>query len=374
MYASLVLSAALVAPAAPLPRDASPDNAGPAPRVLALRADAAGAVRITGSIPVRVTVTQTHFVIETVIVNGQQVQQQVQKQVEQDITTSQYMNKALAEFDGKFTTADGTPLTVEEATARVKNGATVLASADGKPIARSWLRAVGSDTVVMVADGLSHVQPQAGGGTLPTTPAPRLAMLGTDAAGKLTAACTSNPITANNGIYYDDIAFEGRAFRGGRMMRNIDYNGDYYPQQVGAKVVLKPLADVKFDAYDLTGKLVPRGEALKRLAAGGMVLVAGDARLPDEAYLKAFREDVLVLVGSELVLPVAPIDQTKKNEPAKDGKPMAVPAAPLPAPPALIRPAVQIKLAPAAGAVPAPQVAAPPVKVEVKIEKPAEKP
>ena len=77
--------------------------------------------------------------------------------------------------------ADGTPLTVEEATSRVKNGATVLASSDGKPIAKAWLRAVGSDTVVMVAEGLSHAQPQWGGGALPTRRSPRTSSSGSHA-------------------------------------------------------------------------------------------------------------------------------------------------------------------------------------------------
>ena len=225
MYASLVLSAALIAPAAPLPRDAAPNTTGPAPRVLALKADAGGAVRVTGTIPVRVTVTQTHFVIENVVVNGQQVQQQVQKQVEQDITTSQYMNKALSEFNGTFATADGAPLTVEEATARVKNGATVLASADGKPVAKTWLRAVGGDTVVMIADGLSHVQPQSGGGVLPTTPAPRLAMLGTDDTGKVAVFTGSRDWQSTGGTAYTaiDYAAIAKTAGGSRLDRNPMY-------------------------------------------------------------------------------------------------------------------------------------------------------
>ena len=39
-----------------------PSTTGPAPRVLALKADSSGAVRITGNNPVKVTVTNTHFV------------------------------------------------------------------------------------------------------------------------------------------------------------------------------------------------------------------------------------------------------------------------------------------------------------------------
>ena len=67
MYPSLGLSAALVVPAAPVPRDTAPNTSGPAPRVIALKADATGTVRIVGSIPTKITVTNTHFVIENVV-------------------------------------------------------------------------------------------------------------------------------------------------------------------------------------------------------------------------------------------------------------------------------------------------------------------
>ncbi len=355
MYPSLVLSAALVAPAAPVPRDTAPDTPGPAPRVLAPKADANGAVRVIGSIPTKVTVTQTHFVLENVVENGQQVQRQVQKQVEQDIVTSQYFNKTLAEFNGKFATADGTPLTADEATARVKAGAPLLASADGKPVARSWLRAAAPNTVVMIAEGLSHAQPQWGVGTMvASTPAPRLVMLGTDASGKLMAPCTSQPVSVNTAVYYDE-AWEGGGLGGGRrVIRGFD-GGYYGPVPSDAKVVYKPLAEVKFDAYDASGKLVSTAEVMKRLAAGGLVLVAGDNRLPDEAYLKGFREDVLVLIGADLVLPVQPVDQTRKKDAKADAKAQPVPAAlPVaPAPPVLVKP-VAIKIGGAVRPAPAP--------------------
>ena len=75
-----------------------------------------------------------------------------------------------------------------------------------------------------------------------------------------------------------------------------------------------------------------------------MVLVAGDARMPDQAYLKGFREDVLVLIGAELVLPTSPLDQTKKKAKPDEAKAAPVPRpVPLPAlqpPPVLVRPAV----------------------------------
>src|SRR5688572_29886911 len=122
MYPSLLLSAALIAPAAPLPRDAAPTQTGPAPLVLSLKADSAGAVRIVGNVPTKVTVTNTYVTLEQVVVDGKPVQRQVQKQVDQDIVTQQYFNKTLADCKGTFATADGKPLTVNEATNRVKAG------------------------------------------------------------------------------------------------------------------------------------------------------------------------------------------------------------------------------------------------------------
>ncbi|AWM39656.1 hypothetical protein GobsT_19950 [Gemmata obscuriglobus] len=303
MYPSLVLSAALVAPAAPLPRDTVPNVTGPAPRVLALKADGSGSVRVTALLYVKQTVTATQFIVEG--------NKQVQKQIEYDTITTQYLNKVLADFDGKFTTADGRQLTANEATARVKAGATVLASADGQPISKAWLQSAHPDTVVMVADGLKHAQIQWGSEPYPNTPPPQLAMLSAQNKGGVIAQVTTQ---ATGQTYYDNIQFEGRVNRRGIAQWAGD--GIYYPgnSTSDAKVVSKPLAEVKFEAYDLNGKLVSRNETLKRLAAGGMVLVAGDNRMPDAAYLKGFREDILVLVGSELVLPIPPLDQTKKKQ------------------------------------------------------------
>jgi hypothetical protein len=371
MTPTLLLSAALVAPAAPIPVGAPAGAPGPAPRVFALKADASGTVRLAATTATKVTVMTTQAVVEQVVVNGQAQQQVVQKQVEQDVVSSTYLNKTLAEFGAKFATAGGAPLSLEEATARLKGGATLLASADGKPVGAQWLAAVSPDTVVMVGEGLEKAQQQWGGGVLPTTPGPRLALIGTDDSGKPIAQCTDSPMNPNGYIYYgDDVVFEAKRAWGGR--GGIYYGGQ--PQYEG-KVVNKPLADVPFEAYDRTGKLVPRATALKRLAAGGMVVVAGSSTLPDENYLKAFKDDVMVLVGAELVLPVKPIDQTKQRDPNKKDQPAVqppIPVRPLPgirlgAQPA-IAPAVikRVQIAPAVEAVPAQKEEAKPAKDEKK--------
>ena len=110
MYSSLLLSAVLIAPAAPIPRDTTPNTIGPAPRVLLLKANANGAVRVIGTIPVKQTVTTNQIVMEG--------NKQVQKEIEYDTISHQYFDKTLADFNGKFATADGKPLTCDEAIAR----------------------------------------------------------------------------------------------------------------------------------------------------------------------------------------------------------------------------------------------------------------
>ncbi len=315
MCPSLLLSAALMTPAAPLPPDAVTGNTGLAPRLLALKADTAGNVRIIGYNQVKMTITNTYFVIEN--------NKQVQKQVEQDIVTSQYFTKTLAEWGGKFATVAGEPLTLSEVISRVKGGATVLASADGKPVGKAWLRAAAPDTIVMVAEGFGHAQLQWGNNVLPSTPSPQLTLMGTDDAGKVVAPCVSTTNASSSAVNYDNVQFGARiAFRGGK-------RAYYGSQPTDTKIVYKPLAQVKFDAYDRNGKIIPRSEALERLAAGGLVLVAGDNRMPDENYLKGLRDDLMILSGAELVLPLPHIDQTKKKQ--KKGQPgLNAPAAPIP--------------------------------------------
>src|SRR5580658_602170 len=128
MMQSLLVVAAIAAPGAPVPKDTLPNPVGPPPKVLAVRANSAGGVTIIAIVYEKRKIQQQFFVME----NGKQVL----KQQETEIMTSTYIHKNLGDFGGKFTTADGADITAEQATRRVRDGATILITADGKPIDR----------------------------------------------------------------------------------------------------------------------------------------------------------------------------------------------------------------------------------------------
>ena len=333
MLPSLLVAAAVTAPAAPIPRDTLPNTTGPAPRVLAVKADTSGTVWVTGQIYQKRKIKQNIMVIE----NGKQVM----KQQEREVMTSSYLHKTLGDFGGKFVTADGTPITTDEATKRAKDGAVILISADGKPIDKSWLKAVRPDTVVMLAEGLGNIVFQYGAAPMPMTADPRLVMLCTNDQGAVRLPVNPNGGNANgNQIYYENLG-GGRVIRGQVMVQSIDISGSSAPGQAQATKPAgsdgkKALEDIKFEAYDLNGKLIPKAVALKRLKAGGLALVAGDNRFPDANYFKAFRGELIVLVSPELVFPAGtpnPFDvQTKSTAPA--------PTAPVQAPAIQIKPAI----------------------------------
>jgi hypothetical protein len=354
MLPSLLVAAAVTAPAAPIPKDTVPNATGPAPRIVAVKADTTGAIWITANVYEKRKVQQQFMVNE----NGKNVLKQ--QEVEQ--TISNYIHKTISDFGGKFTTADGTALTTEEATRRVKDGATLLVTADGKPVDRLWLKAVNDDTVIMTAEGLGEAYFVHGYAPFPTTAAPRLTMLSTNDKGEVRLPVNPNSGNVNGPIYYDD--FGGRRpIRGGRVMiqQNIDFtelDGVYANNHTATPAGSdgkKALTDVKFDAYDLNGKLIAREDALKRLKAGGLVVLAGDNRFPDTEYLKAFRDDLIVLVSGELVFPAGmpnPYDTlVRPNQPAPNKD----------------KPAPQQPQAAPVQAVPAVGVAAPAVIIQKKV-------
>jgi hypothetical protein len=301
---------------------------------VAVKADATGAVWITAHVYEKRKVKQSYVTVE----NGKQVVKT--QEIEQMM--SNYVRKSLGDFGGKFATAEGTPISTEDATRRVKDGATLLITADGKPVSPSWLKAVRGDTVIMTAEGLAEAHFQYGSAPMPMTAAPRLTMLGTDEKGEVRLPVNPNGVNVNGPIYYEE--FGGR---GGRIIkgRAIMLQNEVAYIEGGAPAPSattppgpdgkKALADIKFDAYGTDGKLIPRGEALNRLKAGGLVVLAGDNRFPDPEHLKAFRDDLLVIVSGELVFPAGtpnPYD-FRVEKPAANPPAGGKPAVGQPAPP-----------------------------------------
>ncbi|MBN9524268.1 hypothetical protein J0H58_38105, partial [bacterium] len=283
MFTTLLVAAS-AAPAAPVPADTNPAPAGPAPWVVHLKADDASQLRVI--VQSQRVVKQTMNVVENV--NGQQVLKQVVRDVPQ--MTSAVHN--LAGLAGTVTAADGAPVGSAELVRRARDGVTVLISADGKAVDRAWLRAVGSNTVVVAAEALAGAvnppQPVVNRQAV-STQAPRLMLLATGPDG--TVRVTTNPAASTRYI-------GGRVLiNNGGVVQLLDDGIGFVPGGGGPQV--RPLSEVGFDAYDLTGRLVAKDEAVRRLRAGGLVLVAGDARLPDAAFLQPFRGDLLVLVSGE---------------------------------------------------------------------------
>lgn len=308
------------APAAPVPRDTLPNLDGPAPRIAGVRADPTGVVAVQAILFTEQKVQQAVVVNE----NGRNVVRQ--QEVEQIVP--QHVRRPLADFAGKLVTADGLPLTVEDAARRLKDGATLLVSADGRPVSPGWLKAVAADTVVLLAEGFQSAQFEFGHSHLPKTPAPRLVLLMPDEDGVVRVPVVS---AAPHGAVppLTPPVWKGQAppAVAGRLFQQVEIQVKGSADVAGGSAAAsprKPLGEVKFEAFDVAGNRVPRAEALGRLKAGGLVLIAGDNRLPDPLYLQAFRPELLVLVSAEWSFPL--------NRPNPwDYPPSHVPTTPRPA-------------------------------------------
>ena len=297
MLTSMLLGAALAAPGAPIPKDADPAPTGPAPWVLHLKSDATGRAQVL--IYKNQKVTQSRQVTETV--DGKVVTRIVQETVDRMIASYVLLDST----NPKFITAGGTSLTLDTVMKRAKDGIVVFVSADGKPVGKSWLRTIDPEAVIVSAEGLvSPVAPRAIV-AVPTT-APRLVLLGTDKDCKVQIAYNPTAGGVNNGMNFANggrVVFMNNANGIGMQQVFLGDDGSYSPNPtpVNAEAPIKSLEEIKFEAYDLDGKAVSKDNALKRLKAGGYVLISGDSRVPDASYLKMFRGELLVLVSNELL-------------------------------------------------------------------------
>ena len=236
MFSSLALSAVLLTPAAPKPKDASPNPTGPAPQVLyfaALNVTAAANVPAGNAAdrPINL-ITYTNRKVEyQTVVNGQKVK----KEMDQRVPTS----KPLGGRDETFTTADGSKLTSEEAIRRLKGGAVALVSTDGKPVDSGWIRVLPKDTILIHSAEITGTVSTTVGRRL-MTPAPRLALLTPEADGTIKLAA-SDP-AANNAAGNNVVVANGN---GAVIQIQIGANGAVLPAQPvnATEATAKPKAD-----------------------------------------------------------------------------------------------------------------------------------
>jgi hypothetical protein len=366
MLASLVLGAATLSPAAPVPRDTVPPPAGPAPKVAVLRADAGGALALTGVIDE----TRKEPVKTTAVENGQVTAAETVRRVGRTTT----VRKTLAELAGELSTAGGVRLTPEEAARRVQDGSAVLVSADGKPVAPGWLRAADPDAVVITSPSFAHADFQAPNRAVsrrmradadvpqgPATPEPRLVLLAADPDGRVTLAVYPTSPAGGTGSSRFVVQQNGGVNNPGVVQLQVVAEVTVTGPEAKPATEKKPLDEVAFNAYTADGALLPRADALARLKAGGLVLVAGDNRLPDQAYRKLFHRDLVVLASAELSQPAATGVSTFRQVPlpVMPAAPGAIQLQPIPAPIAPRNPPAVRVIPRAIGPAPAPAPNAP---------------
>ena len=147
MNSAVVLSLALFATGAPVPKDIAPT--GPAPYALKTDAGEGGAVRVE----MRIRVPDGGRVVIQNRTRGV-------KTVEYDTFVMKDVQVTLAEIDDlKVYSADGEELNQKAAAAKLTGGATAVASADGRKPDTIYLRALKPGTLVLVAPDLVKDKP-----------------------------------------------------------------------------------------------------------------------------------------------------------------------------------------------------------------------
>jgi hypothetical protein len=160
MLTSFVLSLTL---AAPVPAPPPPVATGPLPRLMELKADASGKV-----------------VVSVVRTEMQKVQVGAGNAIGPNgappaVITREFAVQKIAQVelgevkDLKITTADGKKVEVADAVAKLKNGATVVVSTDGKPVSPNHLKLFKDDVLVFASPELVNAG-GFGGGVAPGFP------------------------------------------------------------------------------------------------------------------------------------------------------------------------------------------------------------
>ncbi len=145
MFTTL-MTAALLVPAAPVPKDIAPT--GPAPYILNLRAGNDGEVKLT------VVRTEKEKVMMIQAVGGPNGAQVIQR-VELEVPVTRMVALGLADLkDLKVFSADGKDVAIKDAVKKVNDGGLFVASANGKKVDASYLRLFKDDVLVFVSPDL----------------------------------------------------------------------------------------------------------------------------------------------------------------------------------------------------------------------------
>lgn len=280
MLASVLISAVLLAPAAPVPKVTKP--LGPPPKLLGVSPMPDGQVVVTIQVPKTAQTTVTVTAIE----NGVPVTRAEIR----DVTVTEYQNVTLDNTGATFKTADDKPLTAEQVTAKLKTGGVLVLPPEGKEMDAAYLAILSADAILVghkkdekkvIAD-LSHHR----------TPAPTVVSVKADEKGVLLVpAMGKKEVTM-------------------KIPQTVTENGETKVTYVDVKqtvqgMVPTPFDDVKPEVTTADGKAVPAEDAKKKLAAGAVVLVSRDGKPLDEVYRKAVKPDTLVLTSAKMAEPPA---------------------------------------------------------------------
>jgi len=146
MFATLTLTAALLAPSAPIPKNTS--VSGPAPRVMDLKPGADGKIVFTVN---RIEKQKIAVAQGNAILPGGAAPAVLEREV--NVTTQAVVTLADLK-DLVVTTAGGKTVDAKEAVKQLENGGIVVISADGKPVDAGFLKIFKDDTLVIASPDL----------------------------------------------------------------------------------------------------------------------------------------------------------------------------------------------------------------------------
>ncbi len=285
MFTSILLSAALLSPAAPVPKVTRP--VGPPPILVYVSPAVDG--RVTVNVQAMRDVSETKPI--TIVQNGVPVVVTATERAARFVT----MSVTLDDAGATFATAGEKKLTPEEVTARLKAGGVLVAPSDGDEVDPSYLKALSADAIIVTYTGkgaerktLQPARPRSNT-AIPTVPtlvavkADAKGVVSLPAMGKKEETVTVTTAVVENGV---------PTTKTREVKRTV------------TALIPTPFDDVKPTTTTADGKPVATDDAKKQLTAGAVVLVSGDGKPVDEVYRKLFRPTTLVLTSDKMALPI----------------------------------------------------------------------